>query len=318
MKATLSFIFDKRKMKKNGTYPIKLRIYYTNNSKMYGLGRDIAVSEKDWEKIHSSHLRNKVLQKIKEHLDKEKAKALSLIDQLDDHFSFEMFEVLYLNKKMKEKENKYWLYSLYEENIDYLYKAGRIGTAKAYETAMKSLKLFAPHIEVHEVTPIFLKHYEQWMLENGNSLTTVGIYLRSLRIIMNTAKDYNLITKEMYPFGSRYRRKYEVPSGGNIKKALSIEDIRKIRDAECPNQESEFSRDIWMFAFYCNEMNMVDIFSLKYGDISDNYLHYMRKKTYRTIRDLIFLLTESTVTHMSVLMRYLSKIREQQRELLRV
>ena len=54
---------------------------------------------------------------------------------------------------------------------------------------------------------------------------TQGIYLRNLRAIFNEAIADGIISKEKcYPFG---RRKYQIPTGRNIKKALKLEQIEK-------------------------------------------------------------------------------------------
>jgi integrase/recombinase XerD len=52
------------------------------------------------------------------------------------------------------------------------------------------------------------------MLENDYSITTVGIYVRVLRVIMNLAKDNGMLKPELYPFE---RRKYIIPTGRNVK-----------------------------------------------------------------------------------------------------
>lgn len=135
------------------------------------------------------------------------------------------------------------------------------------------------------------------MVSQGKSLTTVGINLRSLRAIYNIAILEGVISKEHYPFGPKKYRKYEIPIGRNIKKALDIEDIRKIKNANSLPTEYQFARDMWMFSFYCNGMNMVDIFFLKFESIDGRFLRFYRKKTERTRRDVlpieIYLLDEA-------------------------
>lgn len=115
----------------------------------------------------------------------------------------------------------------------------------------------------------------------------MGINLRSLRAIYNIAILEGVISKEHYPFGPKKYRKYEIPIGRNIKKALDIEDIRKIKNANSLPTEYQFARDMWMFSFYCNGMNMVDIFFLKFESIDGRFLRFYRKKTEWTRRDVL-------------------------------
>ncbi len=63
------------------------------------------------------------------------------------------------------------------------------------------------------------------MLQDGNSLTTVGIYIRPLRALFNQAIRDGIIAPESYPFG---KGRYQIPAGRNVKKALSLNDIEKI------------------------------------------------------------------------------------------
>jgi hypothetical protein len=63
------------------------------------------------------------------------------------------------------------------------------------------------------------------MLKKDKSVTPVGIYIRSLRTLFNNAIDDGLINKEYYPFG---KKKYEIPTSNNIKKALNLKDIGSI------------------------------------------------------------------------------------------
>jgi len=121
------------------------------------------------------------------------------------------------------------------------------------------------------------------MLNNGKSVTTIGFYLRCLRAIFNEAINTpGLIGKESYPFG---KRKYEIPNGQNIKKAITLEEIKKIFDYESIDGSSEQrAKDYWIFSYLCNGVNIKDIALLKYKniDFGDEKITFFRAKTERT------------------------------------
>jgi integrase len=133
-----------------------------------------------------------------------------------------------------------------------------------------------------DVTVPFLEGYEQFMLTNGRSITTIGIYLRSLRTIINVARADKLMSEEKYPFGMKSHKKYEIPRANNIKKALDETAITKIINYEPLTNDEAKARDLWLFSFFCNGMNMADIFSLKYENIDGEFIQFHRKKTIRT------------------------------------
>lgn len=121
------------------------------------------------------------------------------------------------------------------------------------------------------------------MVDRGRSITTVGIYLCSLRVILNLAKSNGIIRPEDYPFG---RGKYVIPTGKNIKKALSKEEIKKIFEyPAAPGSPYERAKDFWLFSYLCNGINIADIALLKWSDVSGKTIVFERTKTKRTKRN---------------------------------
>ena len=119
------------------------------------------------------------------------------------------------------------------------------------------------------------------MLDKGNSISTVGIYLRSLRAIYNLQK----IDRSVYPFG-KGSDKYIIPTSKNIKKALTIEEIGKIYSYQAtPNSTKEMAKDYWIFLYLCNGMNVKDFSLLKWSNIDDKMLTYKRSKTERSQKE---------------------------------
>ena len=117
------------------------------------------------------------------------------------------------------------------------------------------------------------------MVAEGNSLTTVGIYLRSLRALCNLAIEEGVLTQQDYPFG---KRKYQVPGGQNVKKALPLEAIQKIFDYQPQTETEAKNRDLWLFSYLCNGINVKDIARLKFRNIKDGKVTFIRAKTERT------------------------------------
>ena len=132
-----------------------------------------------------------------------------------------------------------------------------------------------------DITVDFLKEYEKWMLKEGNSYSTIGFYLRNVRTVFNEAIANGHIKQELYPFG---KRKYQIPASRNVKKALTSEDIEKIFNYE-PETESEAKhRDLWLFSYLANVINVKDMLMLRFKDIDGEQIVYYRAKTSLTTR----------------------------------
>ncbi len=109
---------------------------------------------------------------------------------------------------------------LYCDNFDNKTENGEIGTANSYKDSLSSFKKFwkSDYLSIEDVDVKFLKKYEKWMLETrGNSVTTVGIYLRNLRTVFNLIINHDKSKFENYPFTEK---KYIIPTAENEKISL--------------------------------------------------------------------------------------------------
>jgi integrase len=125
------------------------------------------------------------------------------------------------------------------------------------------------------------------MVTQRKSLTTVAMYLRCLRHLCNNAIREGVLKQSDYPFSSdgKDTSKYKMPEPKNTKIALSIDNIAKIFNYEPEFGTSEhYYRDLWLFSYLCNGINMKDICLLKYSDIKGEHLYFRRAKTTRTDR----------------------------------
>lgn len=248
MHTTYSLILDKRRAKqKSGTYPLKLQVTFNRKTKHYQTKYDL--SEECYEKLSAPRI-NTELQKIKDAIKTLLREVEDFLEGLDT-FTFFQFERDFVNHnetlkhrlkiiEPKEDHSKevfdfspyYKRFTLLQEKnltsgtiatvyllcIQNLIKEERIGTALAYKDSYSSIFQFGGNPFFSEISVSFLNRYEQWMLKKGGSRTTIGIKLRNLRAVFNEAISMGIIKKEKcYPFG---KRKYQIPTGKNIKKAL--------------------------------------------------------------------------------------------------
>jgi integrase/recombinase XerD len=172
---------------------------------------------------------------------------------------------------------------LYGEYIKTLEAQARIGTSEAYFCSLISLLKYRPCLRMEDITVNFLYAYEQWMLADGNSESTVGIYLRPLRAILNIQKSAGLLLEKDYPFGLR---KYLIPAGVNNKIALTQAELRLLwrYQYQTTNPEGLFYLAIWFFGFFANGINPKDIINLRYSNFQGDFIIIQRQKTRRTTR----------------------------------
>lgn len=275
---TTAIILDTRRAKKHDTYPVKLRITYYRVQKYYPV--NVNLTSDEWDKMHGKKPRRELKEKL-DYFNKIELKALEIIKELPT-FSFPAFEKKF-NQKPKQDVDTI---SLFESYIKTLKEENRIGTADSYNWALTSFQKFITtkrrkKMPFAEVNQDLLQNYEDWMVSNGISKTTVGIYMRSLRTIINLAIENGYMGKDFYPFG---KRKYQIPSSKNTKKAVTVVEISAIMNYKPKSKFQERARDLWIFSYLCNGANMKDIARLKYKNIEGNKINFIRSKTERSIK----------------------------------
>ncbi|WP_439585199.1 tyrosine-type recombinase/integrase [Dyadobacter bucti] len=283
----LALILDKRFAKKEGLYPVKLRITYRRESKYYPTGQDM--TEEDFVRQRDCEL----LRAKKYIGTKEYAQLLAVSKDLNKHvndanqiiaqmkvFSFDLFEDRAAHRPSTDSDD---VFEAIEEKIASLKSEDRIGTAITYENALTSFKKFhaKKKLSLGSINVRFLRAYEKWMVDNGATLTTVGFYLRNLRAVVNIMIDSDKQKMEEYPFGPR---RYVIPTKKNSKRALSNEDLRKIINYQ-PDQFEQRYLAYWLFMYMGNGMNPTDMARLKYANLRPDRVVFVREKTKRTNRE---------------------------------
>lgn len=276
MKPTTSIILDKRRILKTGKYPVKLRVTFMR--KQHHFTTTYQMSETEYEAIMGKAPKGKN-KDIRLDLQALEQKANNIIQKLSI-FNVDTFKKLLYSDKLVYGD----VYSYYAAHIEKLKTGGQIGTASNYTSSLNSLKQYKPVLTFGEITVSFLTGYEAWLLKNKKTISTVGIYLRPLRAILNMAKEEGVIPENFkYPFGTKTKGKYQIPAARNIKKALDKETMKKLLEFNPePGTWEERAHDYWIFIYLANGMNVMDIAHLKYGDIDGEYMRFVRTKTKRS------------------------------------
>ncbi|QII46261.1 site-specific integrase [Flagellimonas oceani] len=152
------------------------------------------------------------------------------------------------------------------------------GSATWLRNGMRAITKFngTDDIKLYDITVTFLRNFEAYHLGKGNSINCVGIYLRAVRSIYNSA-----INEDQFVPIKNVFQHYRIPPPMRTKKrALKKEQILKIRDLEYEQDSALWhARNYAMIMFYCRGMNFVDLVKLKVENIRHDRLYYGRSKT---------------------------------------
>jgi len=272
-------------------YPVKVRVYHDYQTKLYPTGKDL--SEDQFKRSYLAEKPRGEFAELKDSLEATLARAKSVAKNLEP-FSFVKFEKRFLSPSNASTDVLFQ----YSALIQSLRNDEQIKTAANYVCAFNSLKKFiqtkgkSDSLSFSAVNVKFLKAYEKWMISEGNSFTTISMYLRTLRTVFNTAIAEEESLKELYPFGAG---KYEIPTGEAVKKALTKNDLQQLFNYNIGEDlHLQQARDFWFFSYLANGMNVRDICELKNNCLEKDRFSFIRTKTKRTskrIKPIVVILT---------------------------
>jgi integrase/recombinase XerD len=261
---------DNQSKKIEESFPVKYRVTFMRKQVYYPSGIDLTL--KEWDIMPDTRKKDLLEQRelIQNGFDRIKEYIKKLV-------TGEGFTLEALNKRLS-KGTKNSIITAFNNKIEELTKEGRIGTKIMYGCTLKSIETFnKKDLKFSEVTVDWLKRYEKHMIDQGRSYTTVSMYMRSLRAILNDNKD--LISKSQYPFGEG---KYEIPTGIGRKMALTLSQISEVMKYPLVIDKDRMCRDLWFFSYLCNGININDMLRLKYSNIHSGEIRFFRQKTIKT------------------------------------
>lgn len=272
----VSVLLDTRTVNKEGTYPVKIKVYFQGKPKYYPTGICMSTNEELEEVLESKSKKNIEIQDI---IGKELSRILKNVDILVERGTFSFSNL----NNMLGKNIGGTLNEMISAKIKELENEEKFGTSAFYKGTLSLLKRYIKHdVPIKEVTVEWLNGLEKFILKTANQ-TTVAMNMRNIRATMNIAKQVGVIRESDYPFG---RGKYQIKEGSGKKKALNKKQLKAIAEYSDGSMTTEFYRDLWLFIYFCYGLNVADLISLKFSDIQNGEISFIRKKTKDRTRDV--------------------------------
>ena len=305
---------DIRRQKKDGTFPIYIRVTYQGEKWLYATG--VCMTDDDYAKAlvvkNGSSPINKAKSQVTKAFNKINDAVVALNEQ--KRFSFESLKKAVTNPEKAQAKKAMTLLEYWKEFGE---SKNTEKTRLQYSTAMKNFyrfldctvesvadpsnpkqKTLVVKGKKSKISPSFVDEtligqWEASMDKAGLSDSTKSIYLRALRAVMYSLGQKKLIAETP---------KFTIKQGSRRKEDFSpVSDIVKIRDYEGPGRKAA---DWWLILYLCNGSNLKDLATLEWGDdyFYNKELSYVRGK----IADKVKVTVHIPVTEplMKLLMKY--------------
>lgn len=266
--ATVKFYLDKRRQKKDGTYPIKLNVFH---NKQIMIATQLSASEKEWNgneysvRAQNYKPRNIVARRIIN-------KAETVIFTLEQQEKLKSTTDKALKKLIEDaisskvENQKTFLYYLDE----FVSKKTNQGTKSIYTTTRNKIEEYDSHCTFESMDKSWLENFEAWMAKTMK-VNAYAIHLRNIRSVFNYAIDEEYTT--LYPF-----RRFSIKKEETRKRSLTAEQLRLLRDYPCEEYQIRY-RDMFMLMFYLIGVNAADLFNAKHSALVNGRFEYKRAKT---------------------------------------
>ncbi len=155
----------------------------------------------------------------------------------------------------------------------------RSSQAKSFISLMSSLQYFtgADEISFSNITAKFVQEYYEWLKHKGIANSSQSFYLRTLRTVLNKAHEDELLDVSPNWFEKVDTRIYK--STESEDKSLDRDVLLNIENLDLTANDSlALARDMFMFGFYCEGMELIDISNLTIDNIKDGHLVYRRRQ----------------------------------------
>lgn len=163
---------------------------------------------------------------------------------------------------------------------------GKVAVYRSYISTKNSLSRFigTSKLKLNEVDRGFVEGYAQWLTNNGISENSQSFYLRTLRSALNHASLSELVSIPNNLFEG-LNTKVLIPSKRKYGSGVDNDIIKKIATIDLSgNPETELARDMYMFAFFCHGMELVDVLNLKKSDVVGGTLVFQRRQKGATVK----------------------------------
>lgn len=271
-------IVCKKKVLKNGLFPIYLRVTIDRKSTFYSTPYSCEL--KEWNSAQGefttkfrNHLSfNKSLRKLKD----DASDTIDLLEKKYGQYNLIHFDKYYSLKDKKELS----FVNLFEKEIKVFWDNDQVNYARSMGNALAALRSFKPDLDKYSFENIdfqFLSDLENFLRKRGADDGGIGSYMRNIRAIYNKAINYKIVQPQFYPFREFKISKFKKRE---IRKALTESEFKSLLDFDISTiPAAKNARYLYIFSFYARGMNFTDLAELKWSDLDQLSFSYTRNKT---------------------------------------
>ena len=285
MATPLTLALDRRGVKKDGTFPICLRLNFDGTQSYIGLKRSI--DEKYWSQPTGRVTKGAPCKPSPGHwndyLQEKLTQGEAVIAALKENGTLLAMSHADLKAMIVKGAPRPVTFSAYLDHIiEEFVSLNNHGQAKIYRQAKSFMAKYGDNPDnnytFEQVNYRLLRLMEsRYTPRIDGTLNGMGVSFRTLRAVWNRAIKEEVVKADRYPF-----KTFKIKKSKTHKSAISRDAMMAIAGMSLPaGSFSWHGRNYFLFSFHCRGMNFADIAQLRWGDAADGRISYVRTKTRR-------------------------------------
>lgn len=255
---------------KNGNHTIRIAVTHSGQTRY--IPTDVVIStEKEFKdgRIVKRPDKDALNLKLRKILNSYEDK----IAQIQFADSLSCSQLISMLKGPASEVNHRTLADIANEYLNQIDEEERTKSHKMYKLAIKRYLSYAGQNTLMEhITPLRINKYILELQKDKLSPTSINIYVTLLKVIINYAIKMQYVSFRVNPFITA-----KIPTARKRDTFITVEQLKRIRDAKLEQQHLIVVRDMFMLTYYLAGMNLVDILSYNFKNATE--MRFIRKKT---------------------------------------
>lgn len=122
-----------------------------------------------------------------------------------------------------------------------------------------------------------IEHFRKWMIAKGYANGNIGIRLTHLKARINELIRESVLRVDVHPFAYT-----KIPSATPKECDLTIDDFRKVLNADFQGKELNLAKDLFLLSFYLCGISLKDLLAVRFT--GSDTLSFERTKTIHSKR----------------------------------
>lgn len=275
--AQVSYYLDSRRLRKDGTAPLRLSVRWGKQSVM--IPADVLLRPEQWNPIHSRVVNHPKQRMLNSYLDSFRVSADEVLRKMTKGGKSPTPAAVrksILTGDAQEPGTSFL--DIYRKVMDDPRIKQR--TREIYGVTLRKVIAYSESIgtdaemlRFEDITRTWAGNFDRWLMDACPSRNARNMHLRNIRHVCNVA-----VTDHITDFYDW--RGYSIKAVPTVKRSLSVEALRTFIDAETDQQQRQYL-DMFRLIFLLVGINTIDLCHLKKTDVRDGRIEYTRSKTGR-------------------------------------